>query len=241
MNKSVALLRAAPILISALAYAVLAPLAPAASWVLAIGCGVAIPWIDKAVALPPLGWVANGCRAAAGAALGLMIAATLTNMDWIVALAPLLSGAAAAICTDNSPGVRMRCADCRGLVARAQVHRCPRCAGYFCPKCYVPALERCRCCEKGHVRILPEDPKWWLSRLGTRVESGNCRVCRTPAEAADLRTCANCGWPICTECWDDRNAVCGVCDWRLMDISADLQMTVTDRETTPSAAERFRR
>src|SRR5437588_8542794 len=57
------------------------------------------------------------------------------------------------------------------------------------------------------------------------------RICEVVFASA-LRMCANCQWPICTECWDDRNAVCGVCDWRLVDLQAYHQMTIRDSRFT---------
>ena len=90
MKLSVALLRVAPVAISALLYALFAPIGAVALWILALVCGAGIPWIDKSVSLPPLGRLANGARAAAGAALGLAVGAAIADLPWTMAFAPLL-------------------------------------------------------------------------------------------------------------------------------------------------------
>src|SRR5690242_5779825 len=140
---NVVLLRAAPALIAALAYALVLPAAPIAVWVLAVVCGAAIPWCDRSVSLPRLGRVANAARAAFATALGLGVATALAELPWIVALAPLLSAGMAAVCSGSSES-GTRCADCRKRTPPGQARRCPRCAGYFCRSCYVPVLDRCR-------------------------------------------------------------------------------------------------
>lgn len=229
--------RAALVIFAILAHLGVAAVSP---WLLVLVAplsGILLAVGSRAMAVP-----FGSRRSAALTAGAASLAGTLAVMAMgaptpVLAAAPLLAMAGAAAFPPERRRASSFCARCRSPRPKEELIRCPRCAGYVCTRCYIPQLSRCAICQEKRNRLLSDDPAWWSAQLGSRVYNGSCKVCMRSGEdpACDLRVCLNCGWPVCTDCWDDCNAQCASCGWRLLDISDRMARTRYTREEPGSS------
>ena len=95
---------------------------------------------------------------------------------------------------------------------------CPRCHFQVCDRasCWREKYFRCTDCDQLQRPLLVlEEPAWWIERLGERLRSGACYLCRTDAAECDLRRCGRCLKAMCAACWDLENGRCIRCGWVL--------------------------
>ncbi len=135
---------------------------------------------------------------------------------------------------------RRRCALCNRRFMSETGFECPRCQLVACEQhCWSFEGLRCKACLENEVPALSPDSRWWDREFGPRSERGQCQVCMTPADQADLRACRRCGRTQCRHCWDMCNGQCLRCRWIAADLPPALLYFMRD-EATASPGENDR-
>lgn len=118
------------------------------------------------------------------------------------------------------------CVLCRNPAGPHEGFDCPRCGDRICARqrCWNSRHSRCARCFEREIVILPMQEKWWMTRLGRRVMTGECLSCGKEAQESgtDLRDCGQCHWPMCRRCWDYYNGICQRCEWVIPDLPPRL-------------------
>jgi hypothetical protein len=125
--------------------------------------------------------------------------------------------------------VSAQCALCKRRVkTETDLRGCPRCGRHVCPRpsCWAGQYVRCTHCHDRGVVALPVQDGWWATHLGPRLKDGQCVVCLSSFEEADLRECHQCHWPTCRRCWDYHNGRCTRCGWTIPALPAALAAVV---------------
>ena len=117
-----------------------------------------------------------------------------------------------------------RCPLCHSHL-REYAQPCPRCDVVVCgqPSCWNAYYARCSDCDWLGRPLFPDDERWWLDRLGSRVAHGRCISCELVASECTMYKCGQCPWPMCTRCWDRENGRCVRCGWIVGGLPQSLQ------------------
>jgi len=151
---------------------------------------------------------------------------------------PIAVAVAAAAFTFKAHQRTVTCVLCRNAATGHAGFDCPRCGDRVCtrPSCWHAKYARCTRCHDREIVIFPIQEKWWASRLGPKVTTGECLSCYKDAQETDLRECHQCHWPMCRRCWDHYNGTCQRCEWVIPGLPQRLvpfmRKTKSAREST---------
>lgn len=139
-----------------------------------------------------------------------------------VLLVAIINGVIVAIILYNRS---RRCRRCERHLERGY-YVCPRCSELICSRSSCWYAKDCQCSDCHRLRrplLALNDENWWQQRVGPRIMVGRCWRCGLDAGNCDLRSCGECPWPMCTQCWDFNNGLCPRCRWMIDNLPRSLE------------------
>jgi len=162
-----------------------------------------------------------------GAAINFMLGSSVSlTVDLVgVVLVAIINGVFLIIDLRNRS---LKCSRCERSLERGY-YVCPRCNEYICSRSNCWKARDCQCSDCYRLRrplLALNDDNWWQQRVGPRIMVGRCWRCGLDASNCDLRSCGDCPWPMCTQCWDFGNGLCPRCRWMIGNLPHSLEQCV---------------